>query len=114
MRQWLGASMVNQAEYDRDKGKLTQTPARTRFISFEPLLETIDVGDDLAGIHCAIVGGESVPHSRPLRSGAVERLHDQCDTAGGPFFFKQWGGAGKDKGGCILGSEEFKAWPIPG
>ncbi|KVN82222.1 phage Gp37/Gp68 family protein [Burkholderia ubonensis] len=35
---WLGATVVNQAEADRDIPKLLAVPARVRFLSMEPLL----------------------------------------------------------------------------
>lgn len=40
---WLGASIVNQEEADRDIPKLLATPARIRFLSCEPLLGPIDL-----------------------------------------------------------------------
>ncbi len=33
----------------------------------------------------------------------VESLRDQCEAAGVPFFFKQWGGVNKGKAGRELG-----------
>lgn len=38
-----------------------------------------------------IVGGESGPHARPMHPDWARSLRDQCDAAGVPFFFKQWG-----------------------
>lgn len=109
---WLGASMVNQDEFERDKPKLAAVPARTRFISYEPMLGQIDAKGDLRGIHWVIAGGESGPHARIAPDGAAESMHEQCDAAGVPYFFKQHGGTEKDKGGCILAGTEVKAWPI--
>ncbi|RRA01868.1 phage Gp37/Gp68 family protein [Burkholderia cepacia] len=40
---WLGATVVNQAEADRDIPKLLAVPARVRFLSMEPLLGAVDV-----------------------------------------------------------------------
>lgn len=40
---WLGATIVNQAEAERDIAKLIKTWASVRFISVEPLLGAIDV-----------------------------------------------------------------------
>jgi protein gp37 len=40
---WLGASIVNQAEADRDIPKLLAIPARKRFLSMEPLLGPVDI-----------------------------------------------------------------------
>jgi protein gp37 len=40
---WLGATIVNQAEADRDIPKLLVIPARVRFLSMEPLLGPVDL-----------------------------------------------------------------------
>jgi protein gp37 len=40
---WLGATIVNQAEADRDIPKLLDVPARVRFLSMEPLLGPVDL-----------------------------------------------------------------------
>ncbi|SOE85637.1 protein gp37 [Burkholderia sp. YR290] len=40
---WLGATVVNQDEADRDIHKLIETPARVRFLSMEPLLGPVDL-----------------------------------------------------------------------
>src|SRR5581483_872040 len=85
---WWGVSVEDRKyglpriEYLRD------TPAATRFLSIEPLLE--DLGEfDLRGINWVIVGGESGPGARPLRKEWVTSIRDQCRAARVPFFFKQ-------------------------
>jgi len=108
---WLGISVVNQDEADRDVGRLAAVPAKTRFLSMEPLLGLIRP-NTLRGIHWVIVGGESGPHARPMEQDWVESLQTQCKTANVAFFFKQWGGTAKDKGGCQLASGESKEWPL--
>lgn len=40
---WIGATVVNQAEADRDIPKLLAVPARVRFLSMEPLLAPVDL-----------------------------------------------------------------------
>jgi len=40
---WLGATIVNQEEADRDIPKLLTVPARARFLSMEPLLGPVDI-----------------------------------------------------------------------
>lgn len=40
---WLGASIVNQEEANRDIPKLLATPAKVRFLSLEPLLGPVDL-----------------------------------------------------------------------
>lgn len=98
---WLGASIVNQAEADRDIPKLLAVPARVRFLSMEPLLEEVtvfsldgpvDVPDGEASpLHWIIVGGESGAGARPMHPAWARDLRDQCAAAGVPFLFKQWG-----------------------
>lgn len=98
---WLGISVVNQEEADRDIPKLLDTPARIRFLSMEPLLGPIDITPWLQpdtldnstanAIDWIIVGGESGPKARPMQPDWVRSLREQCRTAGTAFFFKQWG-----------------------
>ncbi len=56
---WAGVSVENR-EYLQRIDHLRSVPARVRFISFEPLLESLG-GIDLAAIDSVIVGGESGP-----------------------------------------------------
>lgn len=43
------------------------------------------------GIDWVIAGGESGPNARPMHPAWARSLRDQCQAAGVPFFFKQWG-----------------------
>ena len=152
---WIGATVVNQAEADRDIPKLLAVPAARRFLSMEPLLGPVDLGawigdeschvcssrfygDEMnlkpggvqtvnfedqpedeenirrvcptcgtvdivgevgevdeeergGGLHWVIVGGESGPGARPMHPDWARSLRDQCQAAGVPFMFKQWG-----------------------
>lgn len=38
-----------------------------------------------------VAGGESGPGARPMHPDWARSLRDQCQAAGVPFFFKQWG-----------------------
>lgn len=119
MNLWLGATVVNQQEADRDIPKLLATPAAVRFLSIEPMLGPIDLGlqcenwsDDIVmdpetgayecckacdytgignAIDWVICGGESGPGARPMHPAWPRSLRDQCAAAGTPFLFKQWG-----------------------
>lgn len=92
---WLGVSVENKQYGLLRIDDLRNIKAGTRFLSVEPLLE--DVGEiDLRGIHWVIVGGESGPMARPMKSEWVESIKDQCEQEGVAFFFKQWGGWGAD------------------
>lgn len=42
---WIGATVVNQEEADRDIPKLLAVPAAKRFLSMEPLLGAVDISD---------------------------------------------------------------------
>lgn len=43
------------------------------------------------GIRWVVAGGESGPGARPMHPDWVRSLRDQCQAAGVPFLFKQWG-----------------------
>jgi protein gp37 len=110
---WLLATIVTQLEADRDIPKLLAVPAAVHGISAEPLLEEIDVRTHLAaGLKWVIVGGESGSNARPFRQAWAASLDKQCADAGRAFFFKQHGGADRDKGGCLIDGIERKEWPV--
>lgn len=113
---WLGVSVEDQAAADERIPLLLQCPAAVRWISAEPLLGPVDLtnvqrrrgygANVLAGyrhdfgipiedlpakIDWVVVGGESGQGARPMRPGWVRDLREQCDSAGTPFLFKQWG-----------------------
>ena len=101
---WLGATVVNQAEADRDILKLLRIPASVRFLSMEPLLGPVsfegffanpsniaDGTNALEELDWVIAGGESGPGARPTHPNWHRELRDQCEAVGTPFLFKQWG-----------------------
>lgn len=96
---WLGSTVINQEEFNRDVPKLLAMPARVRFLSIEPMLGPIDLRPALAVrevfgpplLHWVIAGGESGPYARISNSQWFRDLRDQCAVAGVPFHFKQWG-----------------------
>lgn len=93
---WLGVSVESQQWADIRVPALLGTPAAVRFLSMEPLLGPVDIinglGDSwLTGIDWIIVGGESGRGARPMHPDWVRSLLEQCDVAGVPFLFKQWG-----------------------
>lgn len=86
---WLGITMERE-DYRFRIDILRQAPARTRFMSIEPLIGS--AGElDLADIHWVIVGGESGFKARPMKLEWVREVRDQCIAQDVPFFFKQWG-----------------------
>lgn len=116
---WLGTSVSDQVSADKRIPELLACPADVRFISAEPVLGPLDLrhwvgsqpyiqgasthhcrdgyerqdigGGIIDGIDWVIVGGESGPGARPMHPDWARSLRDQCQAAGVPFFFKQWG-----------------------
>lgn len=96
----FGTSPCDQATYDTLLPQLFQVNG-LKFLSIEPLLGPIELLKDYpvgkgevqygALLDWVIVGGESGHGARPMHPDWVRRLRDQCNTAGVPFFFKQWG-----------------------
>jgi protein gp37 len=102
---WLGTTIENQKEADKRIPPLLNCPAAVRFVSCEPLVGPIEFSNvtkrsdavsqlgkkALNGIHWVIAGGESGPNAEPSHPDWFRSLRDQCESAGVPFFFKQWG-----------------------
>ena len=86
---WLGTS-VEDSRVTHRIDQLRECPAVVRFLSLEPLLGPLP-NLNLDGIGWVIVGGESGPHARPMHPDWARSIRDQCQAAGVPFFFKQWG-----------------------
>lgn len=131
---WLGCTVVNQTEADRDIPKLLAVPAVVRFLSMEPLLGQVDLikapltttgggsWDWLTGeyhspmekkttasLDWVIVGGETGPGARPMHPDWARALRDQCEAAKVPFFFKQWGEHAADE----IGPEDARSIKFP-
>lgn len=91
---WLGTSITSRASLSRIDW-LLQIPARVRFLSVEPIKESIDLAlrnwADLCPLHWVIVGGPSGAEAAPVHPDWVRLIRDDCQEAGVPFFFKQWG-----------------------
>ena len=116
---WVGVSVENQATANARIDELMwisirELAAKT-FVSYEPAIGLVDfcaieyvtrpedmvpgLGysvDSLAsergrGIDLVIMGGESGSNARPVHPGWARFVRNQCNNAGVPFFFKQWG-----------------------
>jgi protein gp37 len=103
---WMGVTVESERYVHRIEA-LRHVPAAVRFVSFEPLLSNIPPDTSLVGIDWAIVGGESGPAARPMKSEWVAGLKSLCESQQVKFFFKQWGGVNKKRGGRLL---EGKTW----
>jgi protein gp37 len=108
---WLGTSIATQEDADKNIPELLKCRelSSVLFVSAEPLLgevwltqflwdawsgdqPAVNGGQPIArtGVWL-IVGGESGPGARPMHPAWARSLRDQCQAAGVPFFFKQWG-----------------------
>lgn len=94
---WLGVSVEGPDQLPRIH-TLQQVQARTRFVSFEPLLGDITANRslDLLGIDWAIIGGESGPKARPMELKWARNLKLTCQEQDVKLFVKQLGGV-RDK-----------------
>lgn len=145
---WLGTTVENQEAADRNIPHLLMIDSAYRFLSCEPLLGSIDItnlvmpysGDAAVPpgamqqisaltkneifninnqIDWVISGGESGPKARPTDPAWFYSIQEQCEKAGVPFFFKQWGAfneagdrVGKKKSGRILQGKEYSEFPV--
>jgi protein gp37 len=122
---WMGVSVENEKVSFRIKDLIT-TPAKTKFLSCEPLIGPIK-NLYLSRIDWVIVGGESGPGARPMKKEWVESIYRKCAQRKVKFFFKQWGRPGFNedpedptiqkshphhaKGGCQLNGEIYREMP---
>jgi protein gp37 len=116
-RVWLGVSVEDQKTADERIPILLRTPAAVRWVSAEPLLGPIDLGEYLEGdqwmaseepmdgwLDWVVVGGESGPGARPCGLAWVRSIVAQCRTANTPLFVKQLGAAASDPLNGVAGS----------
>lgn len=129
---WIGATIANQEEADRDILKLQSTPAAIRFLSIEPMLGPVDLRRagairdifwdtgvpggraPVAGsVDWVIAGGESGPHARPSHPEWFRSLKQQCSSARVKFFMKQMGGTRDKRDALESIPEDLRAreWP---
>jgi protein gp37 len=99
---WLGVTVEDKDATVR-LNDLMWTTARVRFVSCEPLLESVNLTPWLRNLDWVITGGESGKEARPMREEwAVEIIKD-CQEWGVPVFHKQNGGMGRDMSGVYGG-----------
>lgn len=110
---WLGVSCEDQKTADERIPILLKTPAAHRWVSVEPMLESVElrlwqynlqrlaaavagrpethIENPIPKLGWVVSGGETGPNARPLHPEWVRSIRDQCQAAGVPFFFKSWG-----------------------
>ena len=91
---WLGVTAENQQTADERIPILLQISAAKYFVSHEPGLGLINYPKEFLALGnraWLITGGESGSGARPMHPDIPRHDRDQCQEAGVPFFFKQWG-----------------------
>lgn len=115
---WIGTSIANQIDADKNIQELIGIPAAVRFLSIEPLISLVDLYvamfgaehpwrgqhpemrgmnslsfiDGIGyGLDWVIVGGESGQGARPCNLEWVRSIVAQCAAGGVPCFVKQLG-----------------------
>ncbi len=106
---WLGTSVESAAFKSRIE-LLRRVPAGVRFVSFEPLISGVG-RVNLSGVHWAIVGGESGPRARSMKTEWVDNIESECRRYGVAFFFKQWGGVNKKATGREYRNRTWDEYP---
>lgn len=106
---WVGVS-VEDMRYQWRVNQLRKVPAAIRFVSAEPLLDSLKELD-ITNIHWLIAGGESGSGHRACDPVWVEELRDRCSKEAVAFFFKQWGGRTPKAGGRQLDGRTWDEFP---
>lgn len=96
---WFGVSVENQTTANTRLPYLTELNQAgfNTFVSFEPLLDRVLLGDYARNIDLAIVGAEDIKgvkgktrkDARPMNEDWVRSLRDEVKAANKAFFYKQ-------------------------
>jgi protein gp37 len=84
---WMGVTVEDYTVTSRID-LLSQTGARIKFLSCEPLLTALPEMN-LKSIDWVIVGGESGRTPRPIKEEWILDIKDKCQKANVAFYFKQ-------------------------
>lgn len=87
---WLGTTCEDQKAFDRRWPILRETNAVVKFISYEPAIGPLRLGD--ARPSWIICGGESGSGARLMQPQWAYDLKAECEVGGVPFFMKQMTG----------------------
>jgi len=93
---WIGVSAEDQDTFDQRVEILGRTPAAVHFVSAEPFLGDIDIGnafdpssEPYGKLDWAIIGGETGSGHRPMDIEAARAFIRQVKCMGGAMFVKQ-------------------------
>jgi protein gp37 len=94
---WLGTTVTGPSDEWRVRVLMDVSWGVTTWISVEPLLGPLDIGrlfvpwGESPFPSWVAAGGESGANARPTHPEWALSLRDQCQEAGVPFLWKQWG-----------------------
>jgi protein gp37 len=105
---WCGVTVEEQAHVARIEA-LARIPA-WRFVSVEPMLGPVTLGEYALPLDWVICGGESGPKRRPFDTDWARALRDECERGHVAFFYKQGSSLhpGKED---VLDGRQWKEWP---
>lgn len=108
----LGVSVEDQKAAALRVGHLAKTPAAARWLSCEPLIGPVDLGQWLPSLDWVVIGGESGTRARRMAPTWAWGLREQAAAANVPVFFKQAGSVLAKEWGCAdpKGGEPSE-WP---
>lgn len=106
---WMGVSVEDARQLHRVE-HLRRVPAAVRFISAEPLLGPLP-SLDLTGINWLIIGGESGPSARQMKTDWTLDLIDRAGDAGTAVFVKQLGSVWARSNGADGKGGDWSLWP---
>jgi protein gp37 len=119
---WIGTSVDDQATADARIPHLLRCMAANRWLSIEPMRGPVDLRSEcrpwgkhgawaanLSRLHWLVLGGGPFP----VHPDWVRSVRNQCQAAGVPFFFKQWGGVRKREAGRMLDGRVWEQLPHP-
>jgi protein gp37 len=109
---WVGTSITTASSLARVAKLLcVGDETTTRFLSVEPQVEAVDLGEHLRQLDWIIQGGESGRDARPFDLVWARTLLRQCRQVGVPYFLKQVGAVVHEQGQPIsLRDSHGGAW----
>lgn len=129
---WVGVSVESQQWAEPRIEALMDVPAAVRWVSAEPLLGPLNIGDlltvqdppegavmeffggrpgEFPAIRWVVGGGESGPRARPCDPDWLRSLRDQCSAAGVAYFNKQMGAVWARANGGDSHGGDWSLWP---
>lgn len=109
---WLMTTITNQADAEERVPELLKARARVLGVSLEPMLGPVDLSPWLPMIDWIICGGETGYHARFMHPSWPRLVLAQCQAAGVPFFFTQWGEWAPGSDASQSGLEHNKSNPV--